>query len=1355
MSGPSPANRTQAHAPAQQQANHVNNNAPKLPILQTLSFGSNSVNACLEHDKTWPELGDLLSRMDNLQQFSISFTDLGIEGSSTEYIWQSSPAWRPFFRSEVVNIPDEIFEQYNSTECFTQMGLFGEIQRAWITVDNRLYLWNYANGQDFQAYEDHAHTITCVKLVRPRPGVFVEGITHILVIATLYEVFLLGVSAPRGHSGELQFYGTRMSVPATGIEVSCIESTATGRIFFAGKVDTHLYELLYQAEEGWFSRRCSKVNHTGSTLDNFLPATFGSKSAEKIVQIAIDDSRKVLYTLSSKSTIRAYSLSNESALNLNVTYTYASAASHAQMLNAASPLIDPRTTSLVSISVISLSESKQMYLVATNSTGCRLYMRSSNSSFYNPQSSAMSSLQVSHVRFPPVAPQTVQGNNKTTVNVLVQAIPGQMQNNASQVLHDTASARSFAPGHFFAIKRATGPEPGDSLFSSAPELNRIALQTSNGNTRPLLNESCCWVTIEGFVQDVCRIGDTGLGLAGIGSELTTQFTTQPSTFAVLTNTGVHLIRRRRTVEVLASAIRHSPSTSGGIEVEMTRFFENMGRAEGCATCLGVICGSLDGSDVDSETMTAFNATYGSKLSSSEVQETSRKYFIEFGGKAFVDENQNRNFSRDGSATAPTIDMIKLSGRHDGIALYMSRLVVSFWKSPVFKQVSGAPQRRIDYVSGLPASYLKVVQSRIVALQQFLETNKNFIEGLSGPDRLAHVANRIEEIVLQAEHRGMHSLMTLISQIVEGLSFIQVLCDTPDQKMTDVMLSLPPQILPEAQQMTFEQLITTDRGRDVAKELITTVINRRIAQGGTVESVSETLQKRCGSFCSADDVILYKAIEKLKRAKESTTVGERDNMLRECLQLFEHAASTLSIENLEDTMEEFSSMQFYSGALTLAFSVARAADPYNVSLAFFADGKPENDARDPIYQKRARCYVCIFEALERLEQAFSAQQAAYVANPTAGPLDSVREKAYQVINESQDELFHYLFYDWYRSRGLQNRLLDIQSPFIQLYLERKASESIDMANLLWEFHAKNSSYLDAAQVLYDLSRSNFEIPLESRIENLSQANSFCACVPVAPHVAALHQNILEELDVAGIQDDIMNEIKVDTRLAEPKRAELIKRLNGKLVPLTDLFNKFADPLSYGSICLSIFQSADYRGALEIRNCWEKLIDTEHEKAENSGDRAPYETIAQLIKTLGRRFSKFENVFPVDDLLPMLETYSLTKQRKSPRGWVIDAFLAAGIPHDILFSVLDGMYEHPSWQGRTATTVLCAETIHLSNLWFEISLRPAATRFYINFNKNAVLAALDRYANLLRQQQGSGTSELRIELETLEARIKSDI
>ena len=39
-----------------------------------------------------------------------------------------------------------VLELIIETQLSTQMGLFPEIQRAYITVDNRLYLWNYLNG---------------------------------------------------------------------------------------------------------------------------------------------------------------------------------------------------------------------------------------------------------------------------------------------------------------------------------------------------------------------------------------------------------------------------------------------------------------------------------------------------------------------------------------------------------------------------------------------------------------------------------------------------------------------------------------------------------------------------------------------------------------------------------------------------------------------------------------------------------------------------------------------------------------------------------------------------------------------------------------------------------------------------------------------------------------------------------------------------------------------------------------------------------------------------------------------------------------------------------------------------------
>jgi len=94
-------------------------------------------------------------------------------------------------------------------------------------------------------------------------------------------------------------------------------------------------------------------------------------------------------------------------------------------------------------------------------------------------------------------------------------------------------------------------------------------------------------------------------------------------------------------------------------------------------------------------------------------------------------------------------------------------------------------------------------------------------------------------------------------------------------------------------------------------------------------------------------------------------------------------------------------------------------------------------------------------------------------------------------------------------------------------------------------------------------------------------------------------IQDALDVANIQDDIVREIKNDPRMTPAKQAELLKVLDGKILPLTTvclaifranekLFNEFADPLAYFEICLEIFQAADFRQTSEITQCWDSII-----------------------------------------------------------------------------------------------------------------------------------------------------------------------
>lgn len=76
-----------------------------------------------------------------------------------------------------------------------------------------------------------------------------------------------------------------------------------------------------------------------------------------------------------------------------------------------------------------------------------------------------------------------------------------------------------------------------------------------------------------------------------------------------------------------------------------------------------------------------------------------------------------------------------------------------------------------------------------------------------------------------------------------------------------------------------------------------------------------------------------------------------------------------------------------------------------------------DPRAALYDKRVRCYNIIFEVLEDLESSDVDDDS----NPS---LKRIRAQTYELVYGSDDELFHQALYDWYVSRGQQERLLEV-------------------------------------------------------------------------------------------------------------------------------------------------------------------------------------------------------------------------------------------------------------------------------------------------------------------------------------------
>ena len=336
------------------------------------------------------------------------------EGISSDYEIPNSStdtAWSPFQRTRTYDIPDRILEQYNKAEVSTAMGLFAELNHAWVTIDNALYLWDYTNpNPEIIGYEEQPHQITSIKLVAPRKGVFVESVTHLLVVATTQDIKLLGVAAGRAGPGvrTVSLYQTNMALAIRGINVQVIEgSPSTGRIFFAG-TDTEVYELTYQQEEKWFASRCGKINHTSTGYSSIVP-TWNKKSNDHIVQMVVDDSRRLLYTLSSESTIRTFYMDSATTLQQVIEKKRLECLRDISHMLSSSVLLTNQLK-IVSISPISATEASKLHLMATTSSGCRLFLSATRGYGYATGLGAPQSMQVQHIKFPPSTKAPAPGN---------------------------------------------------------------------------------------------------------------------------------------------------------------------------------------------------------------------------------------------------------------------------------------------------------------------------------------------------------------------------------------------------------------------------------------------------------------------------------------------------------------------------------------------------------------------------------------------------------------------------------------------------------------------------------------------------------------------------------------------------------------------------------------------------------------------------------------------------------------------------------------------------------------------------------------------------------------------------------
>eukprot|EP00743_Colponemidia_sp_Colp-15_P008436 GILK01009170.1.p1 GENE.GILK01009170.1~~GILK01009170.1.p1 ORF type:complete len:1662 (+),score=272.64 GILK01009170.1:89-5074(+) len=550
-----------------------------------------------------------------------------------------------FVVSSSLPIPQTIVDEYERMQYAAFMGLFPEISRAWVTFDNRIYLWNYDEPSEIQTYDGLNQIIVSAGLVRPKPNIFVDEVQYLLVLSTAVEVVLLGVCfSGNSTKGDMSLILTQYSVPTDNIKMVKIKGSATGRIFMGGQ-DGNLYELSYQSEESWFSRKCRKLNHSGSRLNMLIPSflQFGPKEGA-IIDIAIDSSRNILYSLSESSTITVFDMGESGQELIKIASLRREEIGERMAMANEKARVVQNAISLVAISVIERHEAERVSLLAVTSNGIRIYFSVTATEPYSIMSSSSSAaprldpsrpagLRVVYVRLPPplVSNEAFTARNRTYApgitpqglgNVHVthiskgvvlladsrseesDSVIGLSLDLASlaqrqQTVHQprpmgttvsAADAYLTAPrqgleemvtGIDFEFQQHLAPrELRDDTVGRVWDIAEIPTASSipaalaelyvNSNVPPTSSASS-WVPGSGTIP------------LGMLSELATQQILPPRRFVYMTHSDLYFVSKVRPVDILLRLFA-APQID---EAQIQRFFLRFTDAQACAMCLAI------------------------------------------------------------------------------------------------------------------------------------------------------------------------------------------------------------------------------------------------------------------------------------------------------------------------------------------------------------------------------------------------------------------------------------------------------------------------------------------------------------------------------------------------------------------------------------------------------------------------------------------------------------------------------------------------------------------------------------------------------------------------------------------------
>lgn len=1203
----------------------------------------------------------------------------------------ASKSSRPTHRNEISDpgvrlhssqpLPSSLTSLFSDVKYNSFMGLFPEINRAWLSVDSNLFLWAYtpfgnaSATSDFYVYEGFSQIIVSVALVAPRPGVFVDAVRHLIVVATPVEVTLLAVAF--SSSGQLSLIPTHISIPTDNIMMLKILSAPDGRIFMAG-ADGDLHEFVYAQQQrspffdiiaGRPRKKARKVSHSSSSLTSyFLPTAVRSwiRTQHELVDLAAYGNS--LFTLSQAGVLSVYDLSNDS-VRLVATSNIASDAKH-----YFSFAISPTEREFVSIHTVDSQSSSSVQLIVVTSLAERIYFTTqstSNSSFSSsdkpsilvcvgfrpgPHSevSNMSSRVCVHVAWCHAGAAVFADLKDNQSDTLISVFP---ESNMSQL---TASrSDSSQNSHATEVVMTTSLDASVDSSQFAPHLGSSHFDTEGVSTQTPLRTFAIAGVDESLVRDHYRVS----------------VVQPPIFFWILTSNSIQLYERVSPLDELQNILASSREDSSHIH----SFFERYGSADACSMCIEIAISN------PSLTYAAAHCyyTYGMSAALNQGLKYSQWSRRRNGADADDGSPQNDDGMFDvGRAALRATAFSRSSGAHDGLVLYLAGIMCSVWSNYVTES------RNADSVLDLFTSKEKLIEVReeLLKVVHFLEKfppdssisninaleDNNFAEGNTrsnsdaeyigsgntGRDserfRDGHYDGKIAGEAKLHERNAINGLKNLSIRACEALALLLVVSD---HQLHRLSLTMPFECRRRLIDTRFFELVSTANGAVVASSLIEAIFSTYSDSGAAMTSVGRMLQERCPSYFGDRDVDLHRGLAWIRQAAEVMS-GSYANVAGhteiEGGTARNHADNsdvwTASISKAEEGVKILKTVPGRIFDVQVVFKDLKLLNciPLLVDLGVCIGMDAEKTGKT---ERAQEVYGFIIDALSPL----------FVGGKEVD--ENLREASVHVALGAKSEVFLQRLYEFLRnSRPGEEALMAYCSESIETYL-------IDMKywGVLWKYYARHNRNYEAGTVLLKLSETG-DGTLAERMEHLSNAllNAKSASSKGDERAVGLLAEVGDFLDVGRVQMRVKEEMEKLESLQSTAREnerdydlkelrEALKRLDRELMSLSTLFNKYARRYNLLEGCLECLRCGSYREDGFVRQIWIDIVEREMESC--GGNKS---TLRDKLEDIGREFYPSEVVFPITLILDVFQRYVVYEHSEVIAvNWAIELLQAVGV------------------------------------------------------------------------------------------------